>query len=153
MLNTKLGSEIWNEGHSLLCGSSQPRVGSQHTQTLSAQTALWVRSDSRRSEQISVPGILQARILEWVAMPFSRVSSDPGIEPSYSPALAGRFFTTSATWEALKLTNTFTYTWKMPLYSRKGYRQLWAQKAKQNTHTSITKLKPMWVERVSKNTA
>ena len=79
-------------------------------------------------------------------MPFSRVSSNPGIEPSYSPALAGRFFTTSATWEALKLTNTFTYIWKMPLYSRKGYRQLWAQKAKQNTHTSITKLKPMWVE-------
>lgn len=30
----------------------------------------------------------------------------------------------------------------MPLYSRKGYRQLWAlQKAKQNTHTSIKKIK------------
>ena len=110
-------------------------------------------SDSRRrSEQISVHGILQARILEQVAMPFSRASSDPGTEPSYSPALAGRFFTTSATWEALKLTNIFTYTWKMPLYSRKGYRQLWAQKAKQNTHISMKKLKPMWVEQVSKNT-
>ena len=31
-------------------------------------------------------GILQARILEWVAMPSSRESSDPGIE-SRSPAL------------------------------------------------------------------
>ena len=30
--------------------------------------------------------ILQARILKWVAYPFSRGSSDPGIEPG-SPAL------------------------------------------------------------------
>ena len=29
----------------------------------------------------SVHGILQARMLEWVAMPSSRGSSDPGIEP------------------------------------------------------------------------
>ena len=37
--------------------------------------------------------ILQARILESVAMPFSRGSSDPGIEPTsvMSPALAGGF--------------------------------------------------------------
>ena len=41
----------------------------------------------------SVHGILQARILEWVAMPFSRGSSWPGIElvSLVSPALAGRF--------------------------------------------------------------
>ena len=47
----------------------------------------------------SVHGILQARILEWVAMPLSGGSSDPGIEPMFltSPALAGRFSTTSAT--------------------------------------------------------
>ena len=31
-------------------------------------------------------GILQARILEWVAMLFSRVSPNPGIEPK-SPEL------------------------------------------------------------------
>ena len=30
----------------------------------------------------SVLGILQARILEWVAIPFSRGSSNPGIKPS-----------------------------------------------------------------------
>ena len=49
----------------------------------------------------SVHGILQAGILEWVAIPFSRGSSDPGIEPAslLYPALADRFFTTSATWE------------------------------------------------------
>ena len=34
----------------------------------------------------SVHGILQERKLEWVAIPFSRGSSDPGIEPG-SPAL------------------------------------------------------------------
>ena len=46
----------------------------------------------------SVHGILQARILEWVAMSFSRDLPDPEIEPLSlaSPALAGSFFT----WEA-----------------------------------------------------
>ena len=34
----------------------------------------------------SVHGILQARILEWVAISFSRDLPDPGIEPK-SPAL------------------------------------------------------------------
>ena len=34
----------------------------------------------------SVHGILQARIPEWVAIPFSRNLPDPGIEPE-SPAL------------------------------------------------------------------
>ena len=50
----------------------------------------------------SVHGILQAKILEWVAMHSSRNFPNPGIEPSFltSPALAGRFFTTRATWEA-----------------------------------------------------
>ena len=41
----------------------------------------------------SVHGISQARILEWVAISFSRGSSNPGIKPM-SPALEGRFFTT-----------------------------------------------------------
>ena len=39
-----------------------------------------------------VPGILQARILEWVAMPSSKRSSRLRIELE-PPALAGRFFT------------------------------------------------------------
>ena len=39
----------------------------------------------------SVYGILQARILEWVAFPFSRGSSHPGIKPR-SPALQADFF-------------------------------------------------------------
>ena len=42
----------------------------------------------------SVHGILQARILEWVAISSSRESSYPGIESMF-PALAGGFFTTA----------------------------------------------------------
>ena len=49
-----------------------------------------------------VQGILHACILEWVATPFSRGSSHPRDRScvSYSPSFAGRFFTSSATWEA-----------------------------------------------------
>ena len=57
----------------------------------------------KRPQVSSVHGILQARILEWVAMPSSRGSSRPRDQPAIlyvSPALAGAFFTTSATWEA-----------------------------------------------------
>ena len=38
-------------------------------------------------------GILQARILEWVAFSFSRGSSQPR-DQTYCPALASQFFTT-----------------------------------------------------------
>ena len=49
-----------------------------------------------------IHGVLQARILEWVAISSSWGSSHPGTKPTslMSPALAGRFFTTSASWEA-----------------------------------------------------
>ena len=40
----------------------------------------------------SVPGILQARILEWVSYSPPGDLPDPGIKPA-SPALAGGFFT------------------------------------------------------------
>ena len=51
----------------------------------------------------SLQGILQTRILEWVAMLSSKLSSWPRDRTHVSlhlPALAGRFFTTSATREA-----------------------------------------------------
>ena len=50
----------------------------------------------------SVRGILQARILEWLAGPPSRNFPNPGIEPTSltPPALAGRLFTASAAWES-----------------------------------------------------
>ena len=50
----------------------------------------------------SAHGILQARILEWVAIPFSRGSSDPGIEPG-SPALQAYCFTIWATREVIPM--------------------------------------------------
>ena len=50
----------------------------------------------------AVHGILKARILEWVAIPFPRDLSSPGIEPAslMSPALSDLFFTISTTWKA-----------------------------------------------------
>ena len=49
----------------------------------------------------SVHGILQARVLERVAMPSSRGSSQYRDQTAslVSPALAGGFFTTGATWK------------------------------------------------------
>ena len=48
----------------------------------------------------SVPGIFQARILEWVAIPFSRGSSCPRDQTQVS-CIAGGFFTVRATRGAL----------------------------------------------------
>ena len=50
----------------------------------------------------SVHGILQARIVERVAISFSRGSSRPVIEPT-SPALAGGFFTSEPPGKPKKL--------------------------------------------------
>ena len=47
----------------------------------------------------SLHGILQARTLEWVAMPSSRGSSQP--RDRMSPAMAGRFFISRVTWEVI----------------------------------------------------
>ena len=44
-------------------------------------------------------GILQAKILEWIAMPSSRGSSQPRVQTQVS-CIAGRFFTVCATREA-----------------------------------------------------
>ena len=50
----------------------------------------------------TVHGIFQARITEWVAISYFRDLPDLEIEPMslMSPALVGRFFNSSATWEA-----------------------------------------------------
>ena len=50
----------------------------------------------------SVHGILQARVLEWVAFPFSRGSSQPRDWTQVS-CIAGGIFTSWATWKAPKL--------------------------------------------------
>ena len=62
----------------------------------------------------TVRGILQARILEWVAFPFSRGSSQPRDKTQISH-IAGQFFTSWVTreaqeyWSGLRLDHTFAY--------------------------------------------
>ena len=53
----------------------------------------------------SVHGILQARILEWVACPPPGDLLDPGIKlmSLMFPTLAGSFFTTDTTWKLRRL--------------------------------------------------
>ena len=58
-----------------------------------------VMSDSLLSHALYIPSILQARILEWVAFPFSRGSSQPRNWTQVS-RIVGRFFTSWATREA-----------------------------------------------------
>ena len=67
-------------------------------------------SDSLRPVDCSPPsssihGILQARILEWVAISFSRGSSQPRDRTQVSH-IAGRRFNLCTTGEALKYKNT-----------------------------------------------
>ena len=63
----------------------------------------------------SVHGIFQARVLEWVAISFSRGSSQPR-DWTHVSHIAGRLFTVWATREALK------YKWKLL-----GHVSLWSQ--------------------------
>ena len=58
----------------------------------------------------SVHGILQTRILEWVAMPFSRGSSQPR-DPTQIFSIAGGFFTVWATREAWSSALTVRVSW------------------------------------------
>ena len=59
----------------------------------------------------SVHGILQARILEWVTVPFSRESSQPRDRTQVSH-IAGGFFTSWATREALGVHSKKSLKWK-----------------------------------------
>ena len=59
----------------------------------------------------SVHGLVQARILEWVSVPFSGKSGDlpdSGIE-LVSPGLTGGFLTTGALWEAQSVYSLLLY--------------------------------------------
>ena len=71
----------------------QPYLYSYHLVAKSCQTLCDPMDCSPPGS--SVHGILQARPLEVVAIPFSRGLPYPGMEPTSlpSPALAGRFFT------------------------------------------------------------
>ena len=64
--------------------------------------SLWPRGP--KPARSSLHGIFQARILEQVAISYSKDLPDPGIKPVSlaSPALARGFFTNCTTWEAQK---------------------------------------------------
>jgi len=62
----------------------------------------------------TVHGILQARILEWVAFPFSRGSSKPRDRTQVS-YIAGGFFTCWATREALSFQRDMQILWEAHL--------------------------------------
>ena len=67
----------------------------------------------------SVHGMLPARILDWVAYPFSRGSSQPKDQTGVS-CIAGRFFTCWATREAFATpVQSSPYPWVMVLSSMK----------------------------------
>ena len=93
----------------------------------------------------SVHGILQARILEGVAMPVSRDSSQPrdGTHISNVSALAGGFFITSATWEALKI-------YRPSLINKKEARKEGRGQGRQECIKAFRKIQTNWVWRASR---
>ena len=77
--------------HQLLCKDHSQHVGLSsfvRAKSLQSCPTLWDPMDCSLPGS-SIHGILQARILEWVAMPSSRRSSQP--TSLTSPALAGKF--------------------------------------------------------------
>ena len=71
--------------------------------TMCERESLSVMSDSL----CAVHGILQVRMLEWVAVPFSRGSSQPRNQTQVS-RIAGSFFTS---WATRYLCQTWTSNW------------------------------------------
>ena len=75
----------------------------------------------------SVHGISQARILEWVAISFSRGSFRPWDQTCLS-CIAGRFSTTGTTWEALLLPDIYFFklstfsSWRVFICVFRNYR-------------------------------
>ena len=77
-----------------------------------------------------VHGILQVRILEWVACPFSRGSSWPRNQTRVS-CIAGKFFTSWAVREALK----------KPVLLEKYWKDLWINWKTKNKYLVLDELK------------
>ena len=101
LLTTVLLS-IWKSSKCSVNSHSKWTHACTHAKSLQSCLTLCNPIDCSRSGS-SVHGILQARILQWVAMPYSKDLPYLRIEPAsfLSLLLAGGFFTTSATWEAL----------------------------------------------------
>ena len=65
----------------------------------------------------SVHGILHARILEWLTIPFSRRSSQPKDQTQIS-FIAGRFFTIWVTREGILFKNIYCFIYKEKSYKK-----------------------------------
>ena len=81
-----------------------------YAKSLQSCPPLWDTMDHSPPDS-SVHGILQARILEWVAMPSSRGFSWPR-DWTHVSCIASEFFTHWATWEAQKY---LTIVHKLPV--------------------------------------
>ena len=118
--------------------SPAPYHGSR-AMTRSPSPLAWTLCDPMN---YTVHRILQARILQWVAFPFFRGSSQPRDRTQVS-CIAGKFFTSWATREALEgilgEIKGGCFTWlftKKGAYSQRGNRDLWAQgKSSLNVYT------------------
>ena len=84
----------------------------------------------------------------WSGLPYLPPGDlpDPGIEPTFltSPALAGGFFTTSATWEA-HISGSFQLKKKKsnPQYSQPGYRLI--PEASKSPHSISIAIISRWI--------
>ena len=99
------GSELTSATHSILsawlpqCSRGRSPLVYVHAKSLQLQPTLCDPTDCSPSDY-SVHGILQARMLESVAISLPGDLLDPGIGPSSqaSPILVDGFFTTNTTW-------------------------------------------------------
>ena len=104
--NTKMLIRMWSILSHCWCKikTIQPlwkTVWCMRAKLLIMSNSLWVNYSLPGS---SVHGILQARILQWVAMPSSRGLPDPGIKlTSHASCIGRQVLYHSATWEALNL--------------------------------------------------
>ena len=97
----------------------------------------------------SVHGILQKRILEWVAIPSSRGSSWPRgwTHVLMSSALAGGFFTTSTTWEIAAmqvLISVLNHSFYLAWYSRHLCTCMFRHTCKHKTKTHVASVQNFW---------
>ena len=87
-------------------GFSRPRNRTRVSFIAGGRFTVWATREAPKRESCSVvsdslrPWILQVRILEWIAFPFSRGSSQPRDRTQVS-LIAGGFFTSWATREAI----------------------------------------------------
>jgi len=89
-----MGGEFGGRMDTYICMAESLRCSPETSKTLliSYSESHSVVSDSSCPVDYTVYGILQARILEWVAFPFTRESSQPRDQTQVS-CIAGRFFT------------------------------------------------------------